>query len=265
MKLITNIKDYYDGAIQYSEDVVYRRLNEAVKLSPSDDNMAKNAISACKGGDLILGFCGKIYPFFIHNKRPLYFGIPKDVEYAKEVYYSFNEKARRYEYWKKREDMYTLMASAGVVPLGMRDMFRKREKLEVVEDDAMFYHHNVASFVYYRHQTEYLGQFVESKGTRILGTSLYFNYNSEDQIPRSYDRFGRIESRGVLIKNPILSDFGFHRQLDSYTATQEIEMYLGRLAYNDTPPMPVGSDKVIAESKGFDKYSFRKLPTKKKN
>ena len=36
------------------------------------------------------------------------------------------------------------------------------------------------------------------------------------------------------------------------------------LTNNNTPEMPVGSDKVIAESKGYDKWSFRKMSTKGK-
>jgi hypothetical protein len=47
------------------------------------------------------------------------------------------------------------------------------------------------------------------------------------------------------------------------TTYQEIAMFLGGLA---TPqkPIPVPSDKDMVSIKGFDRFSFRKEPTKKK-
>lgn len=90
--------------------------------------------------------------------------------------------------------------------------------------------------------------------------------------PGWYDMFIELETPVFLytkqkgfIKNPCLKDFGFAKLFHPYNAAQEIEMFLNNnLCKNDTPPMPVGSDKIIAESKGFDKYSFRKPPTKKR-
>ena len=63
----------------------------------------------------------------------------------------------------------------------------------------------------------------------------------------------------VAETNPELKPFGFAPVVDPYTAVQELQMYIGnQLAHDSHPEMPVGSDRVIAESKGFDKYSFRK-------
>lgn len=57
-----------------------------------------------------------------------------------------------------------------------------------------------------------------------------------------------------LIANPALKDLRFFKQMNPYTAIQELEMYFNNeLCDTSTPPMPVGSDVVIAASKGFDK------------
>ncbi len=65
----------------------------------------------------------------------------------------------------------------------------------------------------------------------------------------------------VLRTNPALKDYKFQVIFDAYIAAQELEMYLGNELAQDTKvKVPVGSDVVIAESKGFDKYSFRKGP-----
>lgn len=66
-----------------------------------------------------------------------------------------------------------------------------------------------------------------------------------------------------ILLNPRLSDFGFQKIFSPWEAMQEINMFFGNdLVQDKTPPMPVGSDKIIAESKGFDKWSFRKPPSK---
>lgn len=60
-----------------------------------------------------------------------------------------------------------------------------------------------------------------------------------------------------LTINPKLSDYEFYRILDPYTCYQEISMYLGGLAKPEKE-IPYIDDKIMAQAKGFDKYSFRK-------
>jgi hypothetical protein len=66
--------------------------------------------------------------------------------------------------------------------------------------------------------------------------------------------------------NKKLSDIDFYKILDAYQAFQEISMFLGSTLVDvSTPKMPVGDDKVIINSKGFDpKYGFRTRPKKTK-
>jgi hypothetical protein len=63
----------------------------------------------------------------------------------------------------------------------------------------------------------------------------------------------------LLITNPRLSEIGFQRILDPYTAYQELSMWTDNLAVHEGNREPKGmTDKLKAESKGFDKWSFRK-------
>lgn len=62
--------------------------------------------------------------------------------------------------------------------------------------------------------------------------------------------------------NGCLKEVEFFRVKDPYTAFQDISMYLGGLAAPEKP-IPQVSDEVMAEIKGFDKWSFRKEPRKK--
>jgi hypothetical protein len=63
--------------------------------------------------------------------------------------------------------------------------------------------------------------------------------------------------------NACLKDFEFYRKIDTYTAFQELAMFWGGLAQPNRP-IPDVTDKDMVTAKGFNKWSFRKEPTKKK-
>jgi hypothetical protein len=70
---------------------------------------------------------------------------------------------------------------------------------------------------------------------------------------------------GKFLLNPKLDKVKFGKIKDSYTVYQDIDMFLGNeLAQANDPEMPVGSDVVIAESKGYNKQSFRMESSTKK-
>ena len=65
--------------------------------------------------------------------------------------------------------------------------------------------------------------------------------------------------------NPRLADHYFYKAMDSYSAYQEISMFLGNeLAKEKEVDVPVGGDEIVAHSKGYNKWSFRKEPGQKK-
>ena len=65
--------------------------------------------------------------------------------------------------------------------------------------------------------------------------------------------------------NPVLKDYGFQSVMDPFTAYQEIEMFMGGvLAELDEIDVPGVSDESLKAGKGFDKWSFKTMPTKKR-
>lgn len=63
------------------------------------------------------------------------------------------------------------------------------------------------------------------------------------------------------ILNPCLKDYGFQKIKDTFTAYQDIYMYISGVIGVETKPTVKISDKDMAESKGHGgKYSFRKPP-----
>jgi hypothetical protein len=79
-----------------------------------------------------------------------------------------------------------------------------------------------------------------------------------------HDHYWRDSKYGLEV-NPELKPLDFVRVLDPYTAMQELHMYLNNeLALESQGTVPVGSDEVIRDSKGFYDYSFKTLPGGKK-
>jgi len=67
-----------------------------------------------------------------------------------------------------------------------------------------------------------------------------------------------------FIINPILKEYEFYKVFDSFTAFQEIQMFISGVLGIDENPIVEVSDKDKIISRGFDyKWSFRKPPTKK--
>lgn len=68
----------------------------------------------------------------------------------------------------------------------------------------------------------------------------------------------------IITTNPILKDYAFYRIKDSFTAFQEIHMFLAGVLGNIEKDITPIDDKHMLKQKGFYEYSFKKLPTKKK-
>jgi len=70
--------------------------------------------------------------------------------------------------------------------------------------------------------------------------------------------------KSVFIINPVLKDYEFYKVVDAFTAFQEIQMFIaGVLGIGEKEIIEV-EDKYKIPQHGFDKWSFRKEPTKKK-
>ncbi len=66
----------------------------------------------------------------------------------------------------------------------------------------------------------------------------------------------------ALTLNPCLKDIDFPRKMDSYTAFQEISMFMSNFLTEKSPePRPI-DDNTKRDLHGFDKFSFRKGKSK---
>lgn len=71
-----------------------------------------------------------------------------------------------------------------------------------------------------------------------------------------------VKSRTIVL-NEQLKQFEFFRVVDTYQAFQEIAAYLGGVAQPERQ-IPKIADEDMVGIKGFDKWSFRKLPRKRR-
>jgi hypothetical protein len=67
-----------------------------------------------------------------------------------------------------------------------------------------------------------------------------------------------------IILNACLKDVEFFRVFDPHTTYQEIFMYISGVLGGNMKEIPEMSDDDMRDSKGFDKWSFRKEPSSKK-
>lgn len=120
----------------------------------------------------------------------------------------------------------------------------------------------------------------------------YFDYNRRDFLEYRKDQFNEFMGFGIpedrtkifmkhfsstcpffviigdgrdqhIIQNPTCKKYELYKLFPVQQIFQEIEMYLGSLAHPEKN-IPVVSDPDMITAKGFDKWSFRKEPTKVK-
>jgi coproporphyrinogen III oxidase len=95
--------------------------------------------------------------------------------------------------------------------------------------------------------------------------------NGEDIYPKLKEYFKKYayfilefnnETRDVnIVTYPILKNYEFFKVFNPYETYQQIEMFISNLAINEDRIVMI-SDKLKAETHGFDKFSFRKDKSK---
>jgi hypothetical protein len=91
---------------------------------------------------------------------------------------------------------------------------------------------------------------------------LFIKYKVPCFVINDYKKQGSF--KGNLTLNPFLKKYEFYRIKDSFTAYQEISMFFGGVLPQTSNSMINISDKDKIKKHGFDKWSFKKLPEKKK-
>lgn len=235
MKLISKLHDYYDAPFKASAcDPKYVFVRETKKFkieigkSLKFDCVVNNKTYSFTSG--VIGFCGAIYPYI------------------------------------NRHNMYTWETNNNSVDIfyDMKDFIKNN--IEIAQGKAQLtkYIHNVRKL-----------SDIENWLTKGQISTWMGNYNMCDDIAIKsifFDEkvayfaidFAEGNKNVDVITYPLLNKYCFYKKFDVYSTFQQIEHYLTNELIRPDKIDIIIPDELKAQSKGFDKWSFRKMSEKRK-
>jgi len=249
MKIISMFQDYYDIGIAYGVDekLRFKRKTKYIDESRYHDSHVvyiyyhKHSYYRMMFYHYTMGFCGKRYPFVrvevekidvtLHEKvytlvdSEYFYSLEILDHWLKERFESNHEfVVGSYNYNGYEENKKRIKIKQFV--LNAKEFFDKKK----FHQEAVFKKHHVPYFL------------------------VEYDYVMDDKKPY-------IKYQTILL--PQLKKYRFTQVMPPMQAFQEISMYLGKLnAVEDN--MVTIEDKYLAQGKGFDCYSFKKMPSKRK-
>ncbi|MEN6367628.1 MAG: hypothetical protein ABFC88_12510 [Thermoguttaceae bacterium] len=223
MRIISKFRDFYDSIQRQGQDRSLIYLREPKEVESNDSPFPFTDVLRTWGTDIvervmIVGFCGRIMPV-------LRIGCPRD-EKVKPI---FAYKVEEIDAFVKRH--FKSLSVERYYAAKSRGYWSERWRYTPHRKFVEFFQAAKA------HAGAYAQWFQDQRSPIFLGQ--------------------RRQGKYIVTYNARLEDVEFYRQVDPYTAFQEIQMFLGAMA-SPEKPIPKIDDKTMAEAKGFDKFSFRK-------
>lgn len=235
MRIISDFHDYYDVCQSHGQDqtLMYRRDGRTEEIAVYTFPMVRDrwwSWDKLRPESIVVGFCGKIYPIV---------RIPDFVspDYKEHYCLSADEVAQAVAMLLHKKQYAEYME-----PLPRRRQWRKPAANTRVRVEEFF--EKVAE-----QQDKHTKLFEKWEAPIFLADAHKVKVTGLRHIP--------------IEINPCLRSVEFYRVIDPYTAYQELAMYLGKQAQPEKP-IPDVPDKVMVGAKGFDKWSFRKPPSKRR-
>jgi hypothetical protein len=234
MRIISDFHDYYDVVQRDGQDPSVVWIRKRIKITPNINpfpTSRKYSQYFLKYGgphridQYIIGFCGKIYPLIKLSLLRVYPEVTSFCYNIQEVDGFVDEHCKNSE----RDAYYRTR--------GIGKWWRRKSKGSRNFYEAFFE-------TCEKKQDDFENLFINNRSPVFVGQQRYRHYE--------------------ITFNDCLKPFEFYRVFDVYTAFQEISMYYGGVIGGVRECVPDVDDKTLAEAKGFDKWSFRKLPTKPK-
>jgi hypothetical protein len=251
MRIISKFKDYYDSALSFGHDahVVFERETTSIQISQraeinpeyhfmipslgarrSSQRYIEEAITNRKGFEFefdpfTVAFCGKLYHGIdIKYRKDRSFG-----DWTSNHFYDFNSYA-------------TQMTRYG---FGLLEKKQKTYSWEQFPKGSPCCEEEVKNYF-------------DASG------SDHTDFFAERRQPIAVCLDGERTGFRVIYFNCTLKSQEFYRVFDAFTAFQELDMFISGVMAHDGNPMEAISDTDMRDKKGFDKMSFKKLPTKRR-
>jgi hypothetical protein len=248
MYIISKFKDYYDGVVGsmgIDKTLVYERHEKVITSRfPRPFERASGYFTTPKN-DLEEAVYG------LHNK---YLRESNLVEYPEYRYTNSNWGIHSF-----------IIGFCGGVYVGWN--IQKLNSTPYVNELMVSYDHPTIEKLT---QPTYTKESVPSLVKKVESADLMHIHREYNTPIFVYEANGLYRKYGthnpVLVINPTLKNYDFFRIIDSFTAFQEIQMFVGGVLGRGENETIEISDKNKIEQHGFDyKWSFRKEPTKKRN
>ena len=114
----------------------------------------------------------------------------------------------------------------------------------------------------YFHSTKVWDDFTRPKMAELFKVKTDNDFLLERRAPVII--LTEVKKKKNCVVNGCLNDYEFYRMMDPFTVYQEIYMYISGVLGQQGKSIPEIDDKTLSEAKGFDKWSFRKEPSKKR-
>lgn len=218
MRLHTDFHDYYDTAVGYGIDENVHYNRFTKEVELILARKTDHPVGIYSGELFLLGFCGEIFPLIEIQTT----NKERQIIYQKFAY-NYDELI---EFQNERIRYYNLF------PLS-KWYFRRAEIVDFPKDEK-----------------SRIKQYFQD--WRWKDDSIFLR----NKVPIWVKKLRHYNKIAIL--NPKLKDYGFDRIKDSFTAFQEISMYLSNILV-EQKEIAVVADKFRIEQHGFDlKKSFRK-------
>ena len=250
MRLIAKKRDYYDSVFRqysYEDKKVFVRKPKDIYV---EANLERANLPALKSNDVLhyelklgaIGFCGKIYPYvkvFDYNnyKRSDSYALYTARLESTNCYYTMDQVESNIKGYSENHLRYSKRHYYNKTPHEVIKKWLEEGKIEKFMNVFCIHECKPILNLFKEHEVA------------------YFQFDLE---------WHKYQDHPVVL-HPVLEDFQFYRVYDMFSAYQAIENYLCNvLVPPDDPYVEPISDVIKAQSKGFDKFSFRKEKTKRK-
>jgi len=254
MKIVSKHKDFYDyyakNALISDQSFTWNRSIEKVKtnfahpviFTDTTYSFSSRFRNEASLAGFNIFFCGRIIPvMYVENKtwdksiRDYFYDIDSLPDSVK-VY-----KKSQPWVWKKIVDFFSVTNQTW--------NYKQANGLVLVKKDLIDMHRFLKTPVFINTCLLNDGRYVDDHGI-----------TSDELFQRIYVGSTIRNSSPVFTTNIILSKFDFIKKMDAFTCFQELERFLSNdlSTYQDKSDQVKISDKLKAETHGFDKFSFRK-------
>jgi len=230
MKIISKFSDYYDVGLSYGIDEKLRFVRETKKLKEREGTVYSFEFKKGSENCLltihknIIGFCGDIYPF------------------VQIILYEVTKKDKKPVYKEKL----TLIS------------YKKEELFEFIEHEYMSFD-EIEKKYKYNYSIGRIKKVLELNFTREM------KFDERYKVPYYciINEGLPSDKKHISYTLPLLKKYHFSKVLAPLEAFQKLTMYLGAVNLKENELVNI-EDKYLAQGKGFDCYSFRKMPSKRR-